>query len=259
MANVIHNIPVKNLILDKSLQTRPVHQEHIERLTNSEVAEWPSLKVVRQTNGNEIDTGKYYIISGQHRYHAAKIMDLATLPCEVLESYAGDDELKMIGFEENLKHGLPLTSGERKGYARLLNAAYPNLSDREIGRRAHLDGHTVAAAIHEEKSHVSKAKIPITYQNPSPALKQLQSSKSQQQTQASQGFTGGQAKTVTLFIDSLLDSDLYDLSEGMNSSTFAEIAYRYILSAYEHEDYAAVAATLRMVGNGLVETATHIR
>lgn len=224
---MIKNIPINKLLLDPTLQVRPVNQEHLERLINSDVSAWPPLKVVAEEG-----TDRCFIISGQHRYLAAKQKELHSLECELVEDCESDDQLRLVGYEENMRHGLPLSMHERKEYAKLLKKTSPDLSNREVARRAGIDEKTVrnlyAPQEHDAFSHASDtATIPV-----------------------SQSFTGEQAGAITAFLDSVLSSELYEA--GVSSETFANIAVKHILQEYSPEYLSDISSTLRAFGHGLV-------
>jgi hypothetical protein len=68
-----------------------------------------------------------------------------------------DGDLARAAFELNAKHGRALTLADRKAYAARLAREHPELSDRDIGRRAYLHHETVGAL---RRGAASTATIP---------------------------------------------------------------------------------------------------
>src|SRR5258708_27973450 len=138
MSNKLYRIPLEKLVLDNSLKVRAINEDHIERLSNSDPSLWPVLKVVPEDGGN-----KYYVVSGWHRVNAAREMGLNALDCELVE-YIDDDNAKLLAYESNGSHGLPLTVTERKKYASLLREQYPYMQVKDIAKKVNLAPSTVS-------------------------------------------------------------------------------------------------------------------
>lgn len=133
----IKDIPLNAIVLDEAYQPREgLWPEHVDALVNSNPSEWPPVLVKPLPDGN------YCMIDGFHRYKAAEVLGEINIKAEI------DDVADVLtAYEANLKHGMPLTTAERKDYALLLHQRNPQLSYREIGRRAGLHGETVKAVI----------------------------------------------------------------------------------------------------------------
>ena len=67
---------------------------------------------------------------------------METVPTSIFEPAEGTD-LFSIAFQLNSRHGRPLALADRKTYARRLLREFPELSDRELGRRAALNHETI--------------------------------------------------------------------------------------------------------------------
>jgi hypothetical protein len=129
------------LKLDRSLQprTQGVSDRHIRQLVDSGVESWPPLLVKPSDAGD----GKYVVIDGWHRALAASAGGLKTLRCVILPASAGYGD----AFVANRHHGLPLTTEDRKHYARWLHRQYPDWSLRKLGEESGLNHETVRRAL----------------------------------------------------------------------------------------------------------------
>jgi len=116
--------------------TQPFNEKHVKQLMASNAEVWPPLLVTPN------NVGGYDVVSGFHRLEAAKRLGLQALQC-IVQLDAGYPE----AFTANMGHGLPLTTEDRKAYARWLHEQEPTLSYRELGRRCGLNHHTIKKAI----------------------------------------------------------------------------------------------------------------
>lgn len=110
-------------------------ESHVRLLMESEPATWIALLVAP-------DDKAFVIIDGFHRFEAGRRLGLAALHCVVVPG-AGYPE----AVAANLRHGLPLSIFDRKDAARWWAEQEPDLSYREIGRRAGLSDKTAKSAI----------------------------------------------------------------------------------------------------------------
>lgn len=143
----IVTLPISRLVTELGYQPRYLrgsdgeevltNPRHVRALMVSRVEDWPPIRVVQ---GEQPDT--YTVIDGFHRVEAARRLGLATIRAEVLDGEADYS----IAFEYNAKNGLPLSTEDRKAFARFLHKQNPELSWREIGRRTGLNDETVKAA-----------------------------------------------------------------------------------------------------------------
>ncbi len=130
------DLPLDALAPDEGYQPREgLDPDHLERLRCSDIADWPPLLVSPVSD----EAPGYFIIDGFHRYQVAKERQLQTIRCTILPD-AGYEE----AFAANLKHGLPLSMQDRKAYASFLHEHYPEMSTREIARKAGLSQSTVS-------------------------------------------------------------------------------------------------------------------
>lgn len=138
------SIPIAKLQIDPGYQPREaLSRDHIEHLRHSDYRQWPPLLVAA------LDNGYYVVLDGAHRLEASKslevdgkLVSVNKLPCIVVNvlDYGA-------ACEANLKHGLPLSTRDRKEYAVWLHESNPALSYREIGRRCQISNHTVKTAL----------------------------------------------------------------------------------------------------------------
>ena len=144
------SIPLALIVADPALQPRVdgLDPEHVRAL--EAVAEaWPPLKVVHRG-------GRYLLIDGFHRFAAAQNLGLTEIAVEILD-VPQDGDLHALAFALNAAHGRPLTLTDRRAFAARLLCAHPELSDREIGRRAGLVQPTVAKIRQELESQAEIA------------------------------------------------------------------------------------------------------
>jgi len=141
--NVIQ-VPLADIVEIDDMPYRAIDRNHVNALVAAnEPATWPPIKV---TLINGVSFG---LIAGQHRIEAAKRLKLTSLPGYVIvySPETMDDMAYVDMWEDNAKNGLSYTVAERKEYAIMLNLIYPEMSYREIGRRAGIDEKTVKTAI----------------------------------------------------------------------------------------------------------------
>jgi ParB-like chromosome segregation protein Spo0J len=86
--------------------------------------------------------GSMEVLDGRHRLAAAKRLGHTTVRVRFFE---GDDaEARVEAIRLNVRHGLPLSLGERTSAARELLGLYPEWSDRQLGTTCGLSPRTVA-------------------------------------------------------------------------------------------------------------------
>ncbi|MBW2059782.1 MAG: ParB N-terminal domain-containing protein [Deltaproteobacteria bacterium] len=88
----------------------------------------------------EKEPGKYWIVSGVHRYHAAVEEGLTKIPC-VIRDDVTEETLLLEAFVANLTHGYPYVDGERKDVVRKLYQQ--GFSVREIHEKTRIPGRTL--------------------------------------------------------------------------------------------------------------------
>ncbi len=131
------SINLSSIVADPTLQPRigGLDLDHIKTL--EVVAEaWPPVKVIEQD-------GSFLLVDGFHRFAAAQNLGLETINAEVLP-LPEDGDLFGLAFALNAVHGRPLTLSDRRAFAARLLEAHPELSEREIARRAGLVQPTIA-------------------------------------------------------------------------------------------------------------------
>lgn len=134
----ITTLPIGAIVIDDRLQPRSdgLSDEHVASLMETPET-WPPIVVARCNGG-------LFLIDGFHRHEAARHLGLSELAATIYDPREGTD-LFNVAFRLNAKHGRPLTLRDRKAYALTLIRAFPDLADREIGRRTGLHHETVGA------------------------------------------------------------------------------------------------------------------
>lgn len=144
-AEQVIRIPVQDIIEIDGMPYRVIDEGHVNALVSAnEPDTWPPIKVTL------IGT-QFGLIGGQHRLEAAKRLKLATLQGIVATyAYSPDKIMEVIYmdmWEDNARNARAYTVTERKEHAVMLSVLYPNMSYREIGRRAGIDEKTARTAI----------------------------------------------------------------------------------------------------------------
>ena len=131
-------LPLGAIEVDDSLQPRSdgLSEEHVLALMETP-EDWPPI-MVAHVNGANV------LIDGFHRHEAARRLGYESIAAKVFYPDQNTD-LFRIAFSLNIQHGRPLTRRDRNAYAAHLLQRYPELSDREIGRRCGLHHETVGA------------------------------------------------------------------------------------------------------------------
>jgi len=86
------------------------------------------------------EPGKYWIVSGVHRYHAALEEGLSEIPCVVRDDVT-EETLLLEAFAANLAHGYAYVDGERRDVVRILYSR--GLSVKEIHEKTHISKATL--------------------------------------------------------------------------------------------------------------------
>jgi ParB-like chromosome segregation protein Spo0J len=131
-------VPMSQIVIDDRLQPRcdGLSDEHVASLMETPET-WPPIVLARCNGG-------LFLIDGFHRHEAARRLGAGALMAAIYDPTEGTD-LFSVAFRLNAKHGRPLTLRDRKAYALTLIRAFPDLADREIGRRTGLHHETVGA------------------------------------------------------------------------------------------------------------------
>lgn len=140
MSQIIKELPLSSIVLDEAYQPREgLWPEHLDALVNSNPSDWPPVLV------KPLPDGRYSMRDGFHRYKAAELLGEMTIKAEI-------DECAdlLTAYERNLKHGMPLTTAERKNYVLLLHEAQPKLTQRELAQRAGVSQSTVARLLDDK-------------------------------------------------------------------------------------------------------------
>jgi ParB-like chromosome segregation protein Spo0J len=90
-----------------------------------------------------VDQRSMRVIDGMHRLRAALLKGQETIDVEFFDGNADDAFLRAV--EANVKHGLPLSLGDRQAAAARVIASHPHMSDRAIAESTGLAAKSVAA------------------------------------------------------------------------------------------------------------------
>ncbi len=131
--STVYEVPVRALRASDSPRTSGVCPDHVRTLVESEAA-LPPIIVHRPA---------MRVIDGMHRLHAARLRGQETIPVVFFD---GDEEAAfLLGVSTNTRHGLPLSSGDRKAAAQRILRARPDLSDRAVAEASGISARIVAA------------------------------------------------------------------------------------------------------------------
>lgn len=129
----VHTVPLSELFPADSPRLAGEDENHTRRLVETE-AELPPILVHRST---------MRVIDGMHRLRAAMASGRREIRVRFFEG--DENEAFLHAVRENVTHGLPLSLEDRRGAARRIIAASPDLSDRAIAGYTGLSDKTVSA------------------------------------------------------------------------------------------------------------------
>lgn len=129
----MHRISLNEVLVADSPRSLPLDEEHAHVLAVID-APLPPILVHRQT---------MHVIDGAHRLAAAKLRGDALIDVRFFDGT--DHEAFVEGVRSNVRHGKPLSLGEREAAAKRILCASPDLSDRFIADACGLSGKTVGA------------------------------------------------------------------------------------------------------------------
>jgi len=108
-------------------------EAHTRRLAESD-AVMPPILVHRQT---------MRVIDGMHRLRSAERQGRCTI---AVRFFDGDEaDAFVLGVEENIRHGMPLSLTDRRAAARRIFESHPDMSDRAVAHSTGLSARTVGA------------------------------------------------------------------------------------------------------------------
>lgn len=125
-------IEIESLAGSCSPRSSGTCKAHINRLAVS-ADELPPILVHRAT---------MRVIDGMHRLAVAKLKGYHNIAAFFFEG--SEEEAFLLAISENIRHGLPLQTSDRKAAAQQILAMNPELSDRAIAAKAGLDPKTVS-------------------------------------------------------------------------------------------------------------------
>lgn len=127
------SIEIASLVTIGSPRSEGEDNSHIERLVE---AEWPLPPIL-------VHRPTMRVIDGFHRTVAARLKGLTHIDAYLVD---GSEELAFIvGVQENIAHGLPLSLTDRRTAAERIIRTHPHWSDRSIAATAGLSAKTVAS------------------------------------------------------------------------------------------------------------------
>jgi ParB-like chromosome segregation protein Spo0J len=89
-----------------------------------------------------LTNGQYGLIGGHHRWEAAKLLKLSAIAARVQQVH-DTGEARLAAIEDNVKNGLPVSRQAKLELAERLKMAYPDMSNRQIAKRAGISEGTV--------------------------------------------------------------------------------------------------------------------
>lgn len=152
-------LPITVIRIDGGTQPRSAISEDTVR----EYAEAMTENAVFPPVALFYDGAEYWLADGFHRYHAARKIQLLSLPCEVHHGTRRDAVLFSVGV--NQAHGLRRTNADkRKAVLTLLNdEEWCGWSNSEIARRCHV-GHPLVGEVRR-----SLEELQVTPASPTPS------------------------------------------------------------------------------------------
>lgn len=124
-------VPIQDLVLSGSPRARGEDPVHTRLLAETDSSTEPLL-VHRST---------MQVIDGVHRLRAAQLKGLTEVRVQFFDGSEAD--AFVLSVQLNIRHGLPLTLGERKAAAQRIIGSHPHWSDRVIAERTGLSAKTV--------------------------------------------------------------------------------------------------------------------
>ena len=128
---------------------RPLNNEHLENLEQSDVESWPPLLITKTDQG-------YVVIDGYHRIEVAKRKKLTELEA-TSKTFNSENDVVEAAYRANLTHGLKSSAQTRSDYAYWLHKTYPDMDQKEIAKRAMITQPAVSVAISRREAWAQKA------------------------------------------------------------------------------------------------------
>jgi hypothetical protein len=133
-------------------EARPLDDFTVETLVFSNPRTWPPILVTKTDIG-------YVVIDGRHRWQAAKERPLEQLKA-TCKTFKTPDEVIEAAYTANFTHGKPASKETRSSYARWLHKKDPELTQKEIGKRAGIKQATVSEALSRPAAPPTEPKQP---------------------------------------------------------------------------------------------------
>jgi hypothetical protein len=134
----VRELPLDEIGLDPrpERQIRPLHQEWVERLMETDPQTWDAIQVRAWPKSDPYPPGQagrpWQVVSGYHRTSAAHAMRLATIRAVVVEAES-DTEFWFLALAGNMRHGLQMGKDQQIAVFRRLQDAglsYQQIADR---------------------------------------------------------------------------------------------------------------------------------
>jgi ParB-like chromosome segregation protein Spo0J len=126
-------VPILSVRPGESPRLEGEDKAHVTRLADAETLLPPIL----------VDRRTMRVIDGMHRLLAASLKGQDTV--DVVFFDGSPAQAFLLGVEANVRHGLPLSQGDRRAAASRIVSSHPHLADRAIGESTGLAARTVAA------------------------------------------------------------------------------------------------------------------
>lgn len=129
----VWTVPIASLVIADSPRLAGEDAQHVQMLTESEEA-MPPIWVHEPTRR---------VIDGIHRMRAAVMRGMSEI--DVRFFHGSEEDIWLLSVAANIKHGLPLSPGDRTAAAQRIISSHPEWSDRMVASLAGLSPKRVAA------------------------------------------------------------------------------------------------------------------
>ncbi len=154
----IVRIPLSKIALPaQQRQIRPVHEDWVQRLTETDPETWDAIVVRPWPQGEPKPRPdvEYEIIGGVHRWSAARTMQLSELRSEIVDAPTDQDYL-VLAYRSNARHGRQMEHAEQVAVLRRLQVGPPKMSERDIGKAVDMPPGTVHNWLSERDTNAGR-------------------------------------------------------------------------------------------------------
>ena len=128
---------------------RPINNEHLESLMESDPNAWPPILVTFTSRG-------YVCYDGQHRIQAAMLKNRHIIRARS-KNFKNLNELIEATFRANLIHGLPTSLTTKSDYCYWLHITSPKMTQNDIAKKVGVNQSTVQRAIEQRERKQQEA------------------------------------------------------------------------------------------------------